>query len=134
MADEEEHANPFWREQEALLTGSDRKLSAFVEFIERAFTWRKRSPIVQEGNLNAVRQAERDLATYEAMIQEGRAELWGELDCNWEDFQIMRKTYERDTNKFDGYYFRAVPRYAEVAGPRKEYRFLQKAVVYKIKK
>ena len=47
---------------------------------------------------------------------------------------MMSKAYERDTNKFDGYYFRAVPRYSEIDGPCKEYRFLQKAVVYKIKK
>lgn len=134
MADEKEHANPFWQEQEALVTDRDRILDGFIGFIEKLLSLWKPSPIVQDGNLNTVKQSAHDRAKYEARVRAGSAQRWGELDCNWEDFQIMRKAYERDSNKFEGYYFRAVPRYVEVPGKRKEYQFLKKAMVYKIKK
>jgi hypothetical protein len=136
MDEKEEHANPFWREQDALVTDKDIKQNEKFEKIQNAWS-RVFRPIVDFGNMKMVEKAEKEFAEYEAMVREGKADRWGEVECNWEDFLQVAKGYEKSTNQFEDRYYRMVPRFSEVTRRvtlRKEYRFWGKAAVFKIYK
>lgn len=71
------------------------------------------------------------------MVREGKADRWGEVDYDWEDFLDVAQGYEKSTNQFEEYYYRMIPRFSEVhrgALLRKEYKFWGKAAVFRIYK
>jgi hypothetical protein len=121
------HPNPFWKEQEALITDEDKRLDAKwgtrALKIYRLWNWwqcRK----MKRGNPFNWKKREAEL---ERLVQQGIAERWGEMTgVGYDHCKEIIRTYEEAEQQRE-FSMHGVVKYDN------EFKFLDRVVLYKVR-
>ncbi|GEM_PF-5060303 len=123
---EERPANPFAKEQEALLTPWDKLTERILGAGEKAY--RKTRNYLQPLKFKEdPDRAKRNLDEYEKLVREGKAKYMGENSgVSYLDYRTMKESYQK--KDFGNYYFRSVGIYDQKG------KFTGKVRIYRINK
>ncbi len=122
-----DHPNPFWKEQEELLTGWDRFTERILGGGEKAY--QKIGNFLQPLRFHEnPDRARKNQDKYDKLVENGEAEYVGENPrVSYPDYMLMKRAYEKRGN-FRDYYFRSVGIYNEKG------KFTGTVRTYRIKK